>query len=98
VRAAASERPEDRHGEHAGAISAALFLAEFVGDTPWAHIDIAGTAMSDIESSWRTPVAAASAPGSSSSSRAGFARRAADGGSPNRSGLVVTINAAPTAP
>jgi leucyl aminopeptidase len=25
-----------------GAISAALFLSEFVGDTRWAHIDIAG--------------------------------------------------------
>jgi len=27
-----------------GAISAAAFLKNFVGDTPWAHIDIAGTA------------------------------------------------------
>jgi leucyl aminopeptidase len=27
-----------------GAISAAAFLKEFVGDTPWAHLDIAGTA------------------------------------------------------
>jgi len=27
-----------------GAITAALFLADFVGDTPWAHIDIAGPA------------------------------------------------------
>ncbi|MBI2422180.1 MAG: leucyl aminopeptidase [Candidatus Hydrogenedentes bacterium] len=27
-----------------GAISAAAFLKHFVGDTPWAHIDIAGTA------------------------------------------------------
>ena len=26
-----------------GAITAAQFLAEFVGDTPWVHIDIAGT-------------------------------------------------------
>jgi leucyl aminopeptidase len=40
-------------GAHAGAISAALFLAEFVGDTPWAHIDIAGTAQADAASSWR---------------------------------------------
>jgi leucyl aminopeptidase len=29
-------------GAHAGAITAALFLHEFVGDTPWAHIDMAG--------------------------------------------------------
>jgi len=27
-----------------GAITAAWFLKEFVGDTPWAHLDIAGTA------------------------------------------------------
>ncbi len=27
-----------------GAITAALFLSEFIGDTPWAHLDIAGPA------------------------------------------------------
>lgn len=32
---------------HGGAITAALFLAEFVGDTPWAHLDIAGPAFCD---------------------------------------------------
>ncbi|MDH3308359.1 MAG: leucyl aminopeptidase, partial [Acidimicrobiia bacterium] len=31
----------ERYG---GAIHAALFLAEFVGDTPWVHLDIAGPA------------------------------------------------------
>lgn len=31
-------------GRPAGSITAALFLQEFVGDTPWAHFDIAGTA------------------------------------------------------
>src|SRR5690606_11179008 len=31
-------------GPNAGSITAALFLEEFVGDRPWAHIDIAGTA------------------------------------------------------
>jgi leucyl aminopeptidase len=41
-------------GEHAGAISAALFLAEFVADRPWAHLDIAGPAQTDIDASWRT--------------------------------------------
>jgi leucyl aminopeptidase len=30
-----------------GAITAALFLAEFVGDTPWVHLDIAGPAFAD---------------------------------------------------
>ena len=29
----------------AGSITAAQFLKRFVGDTPWAHLDIAGTAM-----------------------------------------------------
>lgn len=31
-------------GRPAGAITAGRFLKEFVGDTPWAHLDIAGTA------------------------------------------------------
>jgi leucyl aminopeptidase len=34
-----SNLPSTRYG---GAITAALFLSEFVGDTRWAHIDIAG--------------------------------------------------------
>ena len=34
-------------GRSAGSISAAQFLAEFAGDTPWAHLDIAGTYFSD---------------------------------------------------
>ena len=41
-------------GEFAGAITAALFLAEWVGDTPWAHLDIAGTMRSDADDAWRT--------------------------------------------
>ena len=31
-------------GRAAGAVTAAKFLQKFVGDTPWAHLDIAGTA------------------------------------------------------
>lgn len=31
-------------GRDAGAITAGMFLKRFVGDTPWAHLDIAGTA------------------------------------------------------
>ena len=30
-----------------GAITAALFLKEFVGDIPWAHLDVAGTAFAE---------------------------------------------------
>jgi len=39
----------DRYG---GAITAALFLSEFVGNAPWVHIDIAGTASSSKESGY----------------------------------------------
>ncbi|MFS0866185.1 M17 family metallopeptidase [Microbacterium sp. 179-B 1A2 NHS] len=41
-------------GKFAGATTAALFLAHFVGDTPWAHIDIAGTMQTDSDDSWRS--------------------------------------------
>jgi len=41
-------------GANAGAITAGLFLAEFVGDLPWAHIDIAGTAQSAGDAGWQT--------------------------------------------
>ncbi|MDH5759286.1 MAG: leucyl aminopeptidase [Gemmatimonadota bacterium] len=34
-------------GRPAGTITAACFLSEFVGDTVWAHLDIAGTAYGD---------------------------------------------------
>ncbi|AFZ42737.1 leucyl aminopeptidase [Halothece sp. PCC 7418] len=33
-----------------GSITAALFLKQFIQETPWAHIDIAGTAWADKES------------------------------------------------
>jgi leucyl aminopeptidase len=34
-------------GRPAGTITAAAFLSRFVGETPWAHLDIAGTMWSD---------------------------------------------------
>lgn len=37
-------------GAFAGAITAGLFLREFVEDKPWIHIDIAGSALKDKES------------------------------------------------
>ena len=40
-------------GPNAGSITAALFLNEFVGGVPWAHLDIAGTAQSDSAAKWR---------------------------------------------
>jgi leucyl aminopeptidase len=43
-------------GRNAGSITAAQLLQRFVGKTPWAHLDIAGTGMSspqtDINRSW----------------------------------------------
>ncbi len=43
-------------GRNGGSITAAQFLQRFVDDTPWAHLDIAGTAMgapkTEINQSW----------------------------------------------
>jgi leucyl aminopeptidase len=36
-------------GRYGGAITGAQFLSEFVGKTPWVHIDIAGTSMTEKE-------------------------------------------------
>ncbi len=36
-------------GRNGGAITAAAFLAKYVGDIPWAHVDIAGTAWTTEE-------------------------------------------------
>ena len=43
-------------GRNAGSITAAQFLQRFVGDTPWAHLDIAGMAWKDKRSDPREPV------------------------------------------
>ena len=39
-------------GKSAGAIAAAAYLENFVGDTPWAHLDIAGTAWDFTEKTY----------------------------------------------
>jgi len=36
-------------GRYAGAITAAMFVGEFAGDTPWVHLDIAGTRWANEE-------------------------------------------------
>jgi len=41
-------------GGNAGAIAAALFLQEFVGETPWVHLDIAGPAFSEKDNAYIT--------------------------------------------
>ena len=42
----------------AGTITAGAFLKEFVGDTPWCHLDIAGTAWGPKEPSYQPKVGA----------------------------------------
>lgn len=39
-------------GRYGGSITAAMFLKEFVGDTPWLHLDIASTAWNDDAKPW----------------------------------------------
>jgi leucyl aminopeptidase len=39
-------------GRWGGAISAAMFLKEFVDETPWMHLDIAGTAWEEESKAW----------------------------------------------
>jgi leucyl aminopeptidase len=40
-------------GRPAGTLTAAAFLKAFINDTPWIHVDIAGTAYLDGESAWQ---------------------------------------------
>ena len=39
-------------GRAGGAITAAMFLKEFAGETPWIHLDIAGTAWAEEAKPW----------------------------------------------
>jgi leucyl aminopeptidase len=39
---------------YGGAIAGAMFLKEFAGDTPWIHLDIAGTAWVDDQKPWQS--------------------------------------------
>jgi leucyl aminopeptidase len=39
-------------GRWGGAVTAAMFLKEFVEETPWIHLDIAGTAWIDENKAW----------------------------------------------
>ncbi len=40
-------------GRYGGAITGAMFVGEFAGDTPWVHLDIAGTRWSNDEKPYR---------------------------------------------
>lgn len=41
-------------GRWGGAITGGLFLTHFIGDKPWVHLDIAGTAYGDKDQGYRT--------------------------------------------
>ena len=41
-------------GPYAGATTAAIFLSEFVGDVPWAHLDIAGPMNAEADAGWKS--------------------------------------------
>jgi len=40
-------------GRYGGAITGAMFIGEFAGDTPWVHLDIAGTRWANDEKPYR---------------------------------------------
>ncbi len=42
------------NSRYGGSITAAMFLKEFVGETPWIHLDIAGTAWIDTDKAWQS--------------------------------------------
>ncbi len=42
------------NSRYGGSITAAMFLKEFVGDTPWIHLDIAGTAWIDTDKAFQS--------------------------------------------
>ena len=48
-------------GKGGGAITGAMFIKEFTGDTPWIHLDIAGTAWNDDQKPWAAKGATGSA-------------------------------------
>lgn len=39
-------------GRWGGAVTAAMFLKEFVDETPWIHLDIAGVAWLESDKPW----------------------------------------------
>lgn len=41
-------------GPYGGVITASIFLSEFTGDVPWAHLDIAGPMNVDGDSGWKS--------------------------------------------
>ena len=54
-------RADNTGGRGGGSTTAAHFISEFAGDTPWVHIDIAATSMLDSTRGW-SPAGATGVP------------------------------------
>ncbi len=54
IKSAIADIQNTGNSRFGGSITAAMFLKEFVGDTPWIHLDIAGTAWLDAEKPWQS--------------------------------------------
>jgi leucyl aminopeptidase len=52
IKSAIADMMNTGKNRYGGAISAAMFLKEFVGETPWVHLDIAGCAWNDDNKPW----------------------------------------------
>ena len=53
IKSAIADMKNTGGSRYAGAITAAKLLEEFVGNTPWTHLDIAGPAWAEKESATR---------------------------------------------
>ncbi len=53
IKSAIADIQNTGNSRYGGSITAAMFLKEFVGNTPWVHLDIAGTAWIDAEKPWQ---------------------------------------------
>lgn len=54
IKSAIADIQNTGNSRYGGSITAAMFLKEFVGDTPWIHLDIAGTAWIDTDKPWQS--------------------------------------------
>ncbi len=54
IKSAIADIQNTGNSRYGGAITAAMFLKEFVGDTPWIHLDIAGTTWADADKPWQS--------------------------------------------
>ena len=54
IKSAIADITNTGNSRYGGAITAAMFLKEFAGNTPWIHLDIAGTAWIDTDKAWQS--------------------------------------------